>query len=212
LESGAAVTRQCERDETRPDGGVHPLRRDDPSWTGGRVAAARDAAPTKGHVGMKSLVRAAGGIVSRLNKDGRREVLIVYRDRHEDWTFPKGKRRRDEEDAACARREVEEETGLRCVLGPELPPTTYRTRSGRHKHVRYWAMRAIGGSAGPGDDVDDVRWVALRAASTLLTYARDRSLLAAFSRLTRGRAAGRQNDRSRRTRSVRDRGRPPRAA
>ena len=57
-----------------------------------------------------------------MSEDGRREVLIVYRARRDDWTFAKGKRRCDEVDAACARREVEEETGLRCVLGPELPP------------------------------------------------------------------------------------------
>jgi 8-oxo-dGTP diphosphatase len=130
---------------------------------------------------MKSVVRAAGGIVFRMSEDGRREVLIVYRARREDWTFPKGKQQRDEEDEACARREVEEQTGLRCVLGPELPPTTYRTRSGRPKRVRYWAMRVIGGRTGPGNEVDNVRWVDLEAAASLLTYAHDRTLLAAFA-------------------------------
>ena len=76
-------------------------------------------------------------VVNSVSEDGRREVLIVYRARRDDWTFAKGKRRCDEVDAACARREVEEETGFRCVLGPELPPTTYSTRSGRPKRVRY---------------------------------------------------------------------------
>jgi len=161
---------------------------------------------------MKPLVRAAGGIVSRASDDGRREVLIVYRARHEDWTFPKGKRRRDEEDEACARREVEEETGLQCMLGRELPSTTYNTRSGRPKVVRYWAMRVIGGSVSPGDEVDDIRWVTLRAAGNLLTYTRDRSLLASFLRLTRGPNAGRGGDRGRPTRPARGRGRRPRAA
>src|SRR5262245_49044429 len=115
---------------------------------------------------MKSLIRAAGGIVSRMSEDGRRELLIVYRARRRDWTFPKGKRRRDEPDAAWARREVEEETGLRCELGPELPPTTYSTRSGRPKRVRYWAMRVIDGTAEPGNEIDDVRWVSLDAADS----------------------------------------------
>src|SRR5262249_39181488 len=122
---------------------------------------------------------------------------IVYRARREDWTFPKGKQRRDEEDEVCARREVEEETGLRCVLGPELPPTTYRTRAGRPKRVRYWAMRVIHGRARPGNEVDDVRWVGLETAGTLLTYARDRILLAAFARLTPDRSAGRRRIRPR---------------
>jgi 8-oxo-dGTP pyrophosphatase MutT (NUDIX family) len=161
---------------------------------------------------MKLPVRAAGGIVSRMSEHGRREVLIVYRAGHEDWTFPKGKRRRDEEDAACARREVEEETGLRCELGPELPPTTYSTRSGRPKSVRYWAMSVIGGRARAGREIDEVRWVDLEAVAALLTYARDRVLLAAFARLTRGRPAGRRGDGARRTQPVRGRGGRTRAA
>jgi 8-oxo-dGTP diphosphatase len=132
---------------------------------------------------VKPLIRAAGGIVSRGAGD-RRDVLLVHRAHREDWTFPKGKRRPDETDEACARREVEEETGLRCVLGVELPATTYTTRSGRRKRVRYWAMRVIAGRAGPRNEVDDVRWVGLGAAAALLTYERDRTLLATFLRLT----------------------------
>ena len=75
---------------------------------------------------MKPPIQAAGGLVFRVSENGRREVLIVYRAHREDWTFPKGKLRSDENDEACARREVEEETGLRCVLGAELPTTTYK--------------------------------------------------------------------------------------
>jgi 8-oxo-dGTP diphosphatase len=133
-------------------------------------------------VEVKPVIRAAGGVVSRVNENRRREVLIVYRAHREDWTFPKGKRRHDEVDEACARREVEEETGLRCALGAELPTTKYSTRSGQRKRVRYWVMRAIDGRAGPRNEVDDVRWVSLGMAATLLTYARDRALLAAFAR------------------------------
>lgn len=134
-------------------------------------------------VEVKPPIRAAGGVVFRVGENGRREVLIVYRAHREDWTFPKGKLRDDEDDKACARREVEEETGLRCVLGAELPTTTYSTRSGRRKRVRYWMMRVMAGRAGPRNEVDDVRWVSLGTAAARLTYARDRTLLAAFVRL-----------------------------
>ena len=132
-------------------------------------------------------VRAAGGVVYRQSPSGRREVLVVHRPHREDWTFPKGKLRRDEEHEACARREVEEETGLRCSLGVELPSTSYVTRSGRPKRVRYWAMRPVAGSVRPQNEVDEVRWLGLAAAAALLTYGRDRALLLAFARLGRGR-------------------------
>lgn len=139
---------------------------------------------------MKTSIRAAGGVVYRHGPTGRREVLVVHRAHREDWTFPKGKRRHDEDDEACARREVEEETGLRCALGIELPTTTYLTGSGRRKLVRYWAMRPIAGAVGPRNEVDEVRWVGLEAATALLTYPRDRTLLLAFMRLRLDRAEG----------------------
>ena len=59
------------------------------------------------------------------------EVLVVHRPAYDDWTFPKGKVERGETDEDCAVREVEEETGLRCTLGRELPSTEYKDAKGR---------------------------------------------------------------------------------
>ena len=137
---------------------------------------------------MREPIRAAGGVVCRRGANGRCEVLVVYRAHREDWTFPKGKARPDEDDRACAQREVQEETGLRCALGAELPGTAYVTRSGRRKRVRYWVMRPVSGAAAPGSEVDEVRWVGLGEAAALLTHARDRTLLSAFARLRPGSA------------------------
>ena len=62
-----------------------------------------------------TVVRAAGGLIPRSGAHGR-EVLVVHRPRYDDWTFPKGKADDGESDEDCALREVDEETGLRCVL------------------------------------------------------------------------------------------------
>jgi 8-oxo-dGTP pyrophosphatase MutT (NUDIX family) len=126
----------------------------------------------------KAVVRAAGGVVAR-DADGNTEVLLVHRPRYDDWTFPKGKAFPGESDEDCALREVEEETGLRCVLGPELPRTSYPTGGARLKVVRYWLMRPSGGEARARHEVDDVRWLALAHAAALLSYERDRKVLAA---------------------------------
>ena len=71
-----------------------------------------------------SIVRAAGGVPARSGDSGL-EVLVVHRPAYGDWTFPKGKCERGESDEDCARREVEEETGLVCELDGELPLNTF---------------------------------------------------------------------------------------
>lgn len=131
------------------------------------------------------IVRAAGGVVARRRRDGTREVLLVHRPRYDDWTFPKGKALSGESDEDCALREVEEETGLRCTLEHELPTTGYRDQNGRRKVVRYWTMRALEGEVEARDEVDDARWLTLERADALLSYDRDRAVLAALAQETR---------------------------
>ena len=124
---------------------------------------------------MTDVVRAAGGVVEQ---DGR--VLLVHRPRYDDWTFPKGKALPDESDEETALREVEEETGLRCELGDELPATSYVDSKGRPKRVRYWRMRPVAGEFAPHDEVDEIAWVSPADAAERLTYVRDLTLLDAL--------------------------------
>jgi 8-oxo-dGTP pyrophosphatase MutT (NUDIX family) len=134
---------------------------------------------------MERTVRAAGGLVFRGDGDAL-EVLLVHRPRYDDWSLPKGKLHDGEDDEAAALREVEEETGLRCELGPELPSSAYRDQKGRPKVVRYWAMRPRSGVFRPHEEVDDVRWLPLPAAETALSYDRDREILRAFAQAAIG--------------------------
>jgi 8-oxo-dGTP pyrophosphatase MutT (NUDIX family) len=126
-------------------------------------------------------VTAAGGVIVRQATGGEAEVLLIHRPHREDWTFPKGKVEPGETDEACALREVEEETGLRCELGDELPTIAHVDHKGRRKVVRYWVMRAIGGEAAPHNEVDAVRWLTVAEAARTLTYPRDRQLLEALT-------------------------------
>jgi 8-oxo-dGTP diphosphatase len=126
-------------------------------------------------------VQAAGGVVLRAGDDGALEVLLVHRPKYDDWTLPKGKLEPGETHEAAALREVEEETGLACALGRELPSTSYRDSRDRPKVVRYWAMRPLGGDFSPHREVDEVRWAPVEAAKALVTYDRDRDLLDALA-------------------------------
>src|SRR2546423_4825291 len=102
----------------------------------GVVATARSGpsgAPVAGRVGQgvveeaaevaglsrAGTVHAAGGVVWRPGASGEPDVLLVHRPKYEDWTLPKGKLDPGEGSEEAALREVEEETGLRCILGPE---------------------------------------------------------------------------------------------
>jgi 8-oxo-(d)GTP phosphatase len=122
-------------------------------------------------------VRAAGGAVLRTGAGRQVEVLLVHRPGYRDWTLPKGKVERGEADEECALREVAEETGFECLLGPELGASRYRDRRGRDKGVRYWAMTVRDGAFQPNAEVDEARWVPLPAAGRQLSYPGDRAIL-----------------------------------
>ncbi|MGH9166009.1 MAG: NUDIX hydrolase [Acidimicrobiales bacterium] len=125
-------------------------------------------------------VRAAGGVVWRPVDGDEVEVLLVHRPRYDDWTLPKGKAKPGESDEDCARREVEEETGLRCHLEDHLADVGYEDRNGRAKVVRYWSMRPVSGVFVAGPEVDEVRWQPIPEATRSLSYERDARVLQAF--------------------------------
>ena len=121
-------------------------------------------------------VVAAGAVVFRPG----RQVLLVHRQKYDDWSFPKGKLDPREHPATAAVREVEEETGLHVRLGPPLATMRYSTGN-RMKTVHYWQGRAVGDddvtAYEPNDEIDEVAWVDRDEAAELLTYERDRALL-----------------------------------
>ncbi len=115
--------------------------------------------------GETATVQAAGGVVWRRRPGAGVEVLLVHRPKYDDWSFPKGKLDPGESHRDAAVREVFEETGLRCEVGPEIASTQYRDQQGRPKIVRYWAMEAQGGGFDANHEVDEVRWVPLDEAA-----------------------------------------------
>ncbi|HVE63190.1 MAG TPA: NUDIX hydrolase [Mycobacteriales bacterium] len=117
-------------------------------------------------------VLAGGAVLWRPSPDGV-EVAVVHRPRYDDWTLPKGKLERGEHLTRCAVREVEEETGHRAVLGRCLGDLDYVQASGVHKRVRYWAAGSSTGRFTANREIDEVRWLPVAAAQTLLSYPRD---------------------------------------
>jgi 8-oxo-dGTP diphosphatase len=126
-------------------------------------------------------VLAAGGVVVRHDR-GEPRVAAIHRPKYRDWSLPKGKLEPGEGFEQAAAREVEEETGLRGWLGPELSSARYLDRNGRPKLVRYWLIEPLEGEPldrafSRGREVDELRWVTEDEATALLDYEHDRRLV-----------------------------------
>lgn len=88
------------------------------------------------------LIKAAGGLVK--NVDGK--ILLIFR--RGKWDLPKGKLDEGETIVECAKREVQEETGLQQLEAGKLIQITYHTyvQFGKHilKESHWYAMKALG--------------------------------------------------------------------
>jgi 8-oxo-(d)GTP phosphatase len=130
---------------------------------------------------VNEVILAAGAVVWRPAADGASgvEVLLIHRERYDDWSLPKGKREPGEHLLVTAVREVFEESSVRPVLGPRLPTTEYLA-AGRPKRVDYWSAVAPDTVAAASHEVDAVSWVPLAQAAGHLSYAHDAAVLAAL--------------------------------
>ncbi len=102
---------------------------------------------------------AAGGLVV----NDHNEVLLIFR--RGCWDLPKGKLEEGEDWENAAKREVEEETGVRVKELGDLLYSTFYTfqRKGRDtlKETRWYLMKGGDGDLQPQqeEDIQEVRWV-----------------------------------------------------
>ncbi|GFG49867.1 NUDIX hydrolase [Mycolicibacterium agri] len=129
-------------------------------------------------------VLAAGAVLWRPSDDGAEtEVAVIHRPRYDDWSLPKGKVDAGESEPVTAVREVREETGYDCHLGRRLASVSYPIEGQGLKKVRYWAARAVGGEFAPGDEVDELKWLPVKAAMKQVAYPHDRKVLRRFAKM-----------------------------
>ena len=126
-------------------------------------------------------IYAAGAILWREEK-GKLLVALIHRNRHNDWSFPKGKVDPGETFPQTAVREIVEETGLRVKLGVKLPRAEYKVPAGEKKIVHYWAARVTDkalaeSSFKPSEEVASVDWLPPDKAKELLSYKFDNEVL-----------------------------------
>ncbi|GAB3244636.1 NUDIX hydrolase [Kineosporia babensis] len=119
-------------------------------------------------------VVSAGALCWR-RREGVLEVLVVRSARWGDWSWPKGKIEPGETLPECAVREVEEETGVRPLLGRPLPSVGYVLPDGRDKTVAYWAAQVLHTSVrtADADEIAEVAWLPVADARKRLTRPSD---------------------------------------
>jgi 8-oxo-dGTP diphosphatase len=141
-----------------------------------------------------ALIRAAGGVVTRETPAGR-EVLVIHRTRHRDWSLPKGKLKRGETPAEAALREVREETGYQVELAGKIGEIRYEVR-GAPKVVEFWNMRALGspGEIADPSEVEGAVWMPPDEALARLDYPLEREILARAMAVSENLRSGRQRD------------------
>ena len=139
--------------------------------------------PKQGRRARTARATSCGGVVIRDNA-GHSEICLGKRSRDRNgatWTLPKGTPADGESIDQTALREVAEETGLEVrIVGPVGAIQYFFTQSGRrvHKTVHFFLMEATGGSLeGHDHEFDEVRWVPLDEAWTLMTFPSERHIV-----------------------------------
>ncbi len=122
------------------------------------------------------VIEAAGGILWRRSGDVA-ELAVIHRQRHQDWSLPKGKRDSGESWQETALREVWEETACRAEMERFAGGTIYTVRE-RPKVVLFWHMAVTEeGRFEVNDEVDRLEWLTPEAALERLSYDTECELL-----------------------------------
>ncbi len=125
----------------------------------------------------KPKIVAAGGVLLRQHDTKGTQVLLIHRDRYDDWSLPKGKGEADELLPETAIREIAEETGVNAQLDLRLESLRYKVSHGP-KITHYWRARPIRQRPRrPDDEVSAVKWLTVQEALKRLTYPEEAAIV-----------------------------------
>ena len=110
-----------------------------------------------------TILEAAGGVVQNPDKD----LLFIFR--RGKWDLPKGKMEKKEQPAACAEREIEEETGVKKLKLKKKIGETYHTYDEFGKHllkISHWYYFTCNGKQElvpqTEEDITELAWISTK--------------------------------------------------
>jgi 8-oxo-dGTP diphosphatase len=118
---------------------------------------------------MVNKVKKAGCILIDKNN---KKIALVYREKYNDYSFPKGHLEEGETLIECAIRETAEETKRNCKILEKEPIyiEEYITPRGENCIMYYYISEDIGQSDYSSEDTHDTIWVSLEEIRDKLTY------------------------------------------
>ncbi len=137
---------------------------------------------------MMNRTHSAGGIV--LNKRG--EVALVRTGPEGFWGFPKGHIDQGEDALSAARREIEEETGLRDLALVEDLGSYERYKAhhdgsddaSEYKTIRMYLLKSNRDVLSPQDPGNpEARWVAQESVESILTSPKDKEFFRSVAKI-----------------------------
>ena len=116
-----------------------------------------------------NIIKKAGCIVLDINN---KSIALVYREKQNDYSFPKGHLEENESLEECAIRETAEETKRDVILLEKNPIYIehYETPSGENVEMYYYLAKDNGPSNNTSTDTHPTIWIPFNEVYDKLTY------------------------------------------
>ena len=107
-----------------------------------------------------------------------KSIAIIYREKQNDFSFPKGHLEKGEDIKTCAIRETAEETKRDCVILDEYEPIIerYATFKGEKCVCYMYFALDTGKSKNDSTDTHELHWVKIDKVEETLTYPSQKNL------------------------------------
>ncbi|MBO5997048.1 MAG: NUDIX domain-containing protein [Alphaproteobacteria bacterium] len=123
---------------------------------------------------MSAVLKAGAVIFSKENPD---KILVLYQEKHDDFSLPKGHLEAGETLKECAVREIKEETGLDIEILAELGVNFYSNNTDGQVETTYYIARSLDDNAVHPEIGGSIYWLSIDQALEKISYENLRQLL-----------------------------------